>query len=89
MTTKIVDSKGRITLSSSLAGRTVIVDDSNPKKIVITPAVVIPEHEAWLHKNPRALKAVLKGLKQARQGKFSKNPPDLDAIQKIVDELED
>lgn len=89
MTTKIVDSKGRITLSTSLAGRTVIVDDSNPAKIVITPAVVIPEHEAWLYKNPKALKAVREGLEQLKQGKYSKKKFDLAAAQRLADQMED
>ena len=40
-------------------------------------------------RSAEAKSALLKGLKQAQQGKFSKNPPDLDAIQKFVDELEE
>ena len=77
MTTKVVDSKGRITLGSKFVGRTVIVDDSDPEKIVITPAVVIPEREAWLYAIPTALNSVRKGLAQAKAGKFSKQVPDV------------
>src|SRR5579862_2605 len=46
VTTKLVDSKGRLMLGNRLAGRMVIIDDSDPEHIVITPAVAIPECEA-------------------------------------------
>ena len=39
MNTKIVDKKGRLMLGTALAGRMVIVDDSDPDNIVISPAV--------------------------------------------------
>jgi hypothetical protein len=37
MTTKIIDKKGRLMLGAALARRMVIVDDSDPEKIVISP----------------------------------------------------
>lgn len=79
MTTKLVDNKGRLMIGSRLAGRMVIIDDSDPNCIVITPAVAIPESEAWLYKNKAAVDRVRAGLEKARQGKFSKSPPDLGA----------
>ena len=88
MTTKLIDGKGRLMLGSKLAGRMVIVDDSDPAHIVITPAVAIPEKEAWLYKNKEALESVRAGLEQARKGEFSKFPPDLDADRALADAIE-
>ena len=88
MTTKLVDGKGRLMLGSKMAGRMVIVDDSDPEHIIITPAVAIPEKEAWLYQNKEALELVRKGLEQARKGEFSKSPPDLDADRALADAIE-
>ena len=87
MTTRVVDSKGRIALGSRFAGRTVLVDDSDPEKIVITPAVVIPESEAWLYKNKQALSSVRKGLAEAQGRQFAKDAPDLDADSALGNDL--
>ena len=86
MTTRVVDSKGRIALGSRFVGRTVIVDDSDPDRIVVTPAVVIPEREAWLYRNEKALTSVRQGLAEARQRRLSKKPPDLDADAALIAE---
>ncbi len=88
MTTKLVDGKGRLMLGSKLAGRMVIVDDSDPEHIIITPAVAIPEKEAWLYKNKKALDLVRAGLEQARKGEYSKTPPDLDADAALADAID-
>ncbi len=87
MATKVVDSKGRIALGSRFVGRTVIVDDSDPERIVITPAVVIPESEAWLYRNKKALNSVRKGLAEAQERRFAKDTPNLDEDSTLVDEL--
>ena len=78
MTTKLIDKKGRLMLGTAYAGRMVLVDDSDPEQIIISPAVAIPVREAWLYKNKEALNRVRKGLQQARDGNFSESPPDLD-----------
>jgi hypothetical protein len=88
VTTKLVDNKGRLMLGNRLAGRMVIIDDTDPARIIITPAVAIPEGEAWLYKNEEALRRVREGLEQARQGKFSKSPPDLGADAALADQFE-
>lgn len=77
MTTKTLDSKGRITLGPAYANKTVLIDDSDATRIIITPAVVIPEHEAWLYKNEKALQSVSLGIEQARSGQFAAEAPDL------------
>ena len=89
MTTRVVDSKGRIALGSHFVGRTVIVDDSNPERIVITPAVVIPEKEAWLYRNKKALNSVRRGLAEAKERKFARATPNLNEDAALSDELED
>ena len=65
-------------LGSRFAGQTVIVDDSEPEKIVITPAAVIPATEAWLYKNKKALNSVRKGLAQAKDHQSAKDAPNVD-----------
>ena len=79
MTTKTIDDKGRLALGSRFANRSVIIEETNESQIIITLAKVVPEREAWLYKNPKAMKSVLQGLSQAREGKFAINPPDIDA----------
>jgi hypothetical protein len=75
MTTKLVDSKGRLALGSRFAGCMVIVNDDNPNQIVIRPAVAIPADQAWLFQNQQAMDLVRKGLEEARAGQFSTRPP--------------
>jgi hypothetical protein len=88
MVTKLIDKKGRLMLGAALAGRMVIVDDSDPNQIVISPAVAIPQREAWLYKNNVALGRVRKGLEQAKTGDFSESPPDLDKDAALADQSE-
>jgi hypothetical protein len=79
MTTKILDGKGRLALGSRFANQMVIVDNSDPTRIVIVPAKAVPEHEAWLYANDDALKSVLAGIQQAQDDRYSTNSPDVDA----------
>ena len=79
MTTKILDGKGRLTLGSRFANQLVIIDDSDATRIVITPAKVVPEHEAWLYSNEAALKSVLTGIQQAQDNRYATQSPDVDA----------
>jgi hypothetical protein len=75
--TKLVDSKGRVALGSRFANRMVLIDESEPGRIIIMPAVAIPEHEAWLYKNQDALGLVRQGLADAREGRFAEEAPDV------------
>jgi len=88
MTTKTIDSKGRLALGSDFAGRLVIVDDANPNNIIITLARAIPEKEAWLYENEEAISRVRRGLAEARERRFSEVPPDIDADAGLAAELE-
>ncbi len=89
MITKTIDERGRLVLGPAFAGRTVIVDDSDPDRIVIIPAKVVPAREAWLHENEHALALVLRGLAEAKAGISSENPPDIDADAELADRLDD
>ncbi len=88
MTTRLADSKGRITLGERFANRTVIIDDVDETEVRITLARVIPEREAWLYANPKAKAAVLKGLTQAKARRFAK-APDIAADVKLASQLDD
>ena len=89
MTTKTLDSKGRVTLGSQFAGQTVVIDDSNPMCIVIKPVVMIPVAEAWLYKNKEALGLVRQGLDDARRGNFADESPDVESDLGWLDDIED
>lgn len=89
MTTKTADSKGRISLGSRFANRTVIVEDVDATEVRVTLAQVIPQREVWLHKNPKAKAAVLRGLAQAKAGKMADRPPDLQSDKKLASQLDD
>jgi hypothetical protein len=73
-TAKKIDSKGRLHLGEKLAGSMVLVEERESGEILIRPAVVIPASEQWLFKNNEALNSVLRGLKQAEEGKVAKEP---------------
>jgi hypothetical protein len=87
MSTKIADSKGRVTLGQRFANQTLIVEEIDPTEMRITIAAVIPQREMWLHRTPAAKKSVLRGLAQARSGKFAKSPPKLDADAEMAERL--
>jgi hypothetical protein len=86
---KSTDSKGRVTLGGHFANRAVIVEHRSDDEVIVRLARVIPEREAWLYENPKALASVRRGLDQARKGKVTKNPPDLKAAAKLAEQLED
>ena len=89
MTTKTLDAKGRVTLGAQFAGRTVVIDDSNPSCILIKPVVMIPAEEAWLYKNETALGLVREGLDDARRSNFAETSPDVDSDFEWLDDVED
>jgi hypothetical protein len=74
MVTKTADSKGRVTLGSKFANRTVLVEELNETEVRVAIARVIPEREAWLWKNKKAMQMVLDGIEQARKRQFAPAP---------------
>lgn len=75
MQTKMADAKGRVTLGANFANKLVIIQHIDDTEVRVTAAAVIPEREAWLHKNPAAMAQVQAGIEQARRGQFTKSPP--------------
>ena len=86
ISTRDVDSKGRVTLGPAFANRTVIVEQRDDE-IVLKLARLIPEREAWLYENETALNSVRRGVNQAKGGKFTKKGPDLKAASKLAELL--
>lgn len=77
-TTKIADSKGRISLGSRYANRSVLIETIDENEVRIQLARVVPEREAWLLDHPEAREAVAEGIQQAPAGHITPGP-DLDA----------
>jgi hypothetical protein len=73
------DAKKRVVLPFKVKeGITYYVYENNLGQIVLDPHVSIPAYEAWLYKNPEALKSVMQGLKDAAEGRVRKI--DLDEL---------
>lgn len=72
------DAKNRIALGPRLAHKAGFyrVYQNEAGQVILDPMETIPAHEAWLFRNKRAAASVLKGLDQARRGKFSKSKED-------------
>ena len=64
------DSQGRLNLGKRYASSTFLVEVVDNEDIILKKAVVIPERELWLLKDPEALKSVHKGLKEAKKHKL-------------------
>ena len=45
----------------------VYVNDAG--QVLLSPEASVPMHELWLYRNPEALKMVVRGLEEARDGK--------------------
>jgi hypothetical protein len=49
-------------------------------QVLLSPEVSVPMHELWLYRNPEALKMVVRGLEEAREGKLE----DLGSFEKYA-----
>lgn len=83
--TKQADERGRISMGMEYANRTFLIEKDGDA-IVIRPARVIPEQEAWLYENETALTRVREGLAQAKRRQFAKTP-SLDEARHLADEM--
>jgi hypothetical protein len=83
---KTIDGKGRLTLGSEFAGRTVQVEKENDGVVVVKFCRVVPDNEAWLWENETAKGMVDRGLRQARDGALH-DGPDLAAAFNFADSL--
>jgi hypothetical protein len=68
------DAKRRVVLPMALVQEDIIyhIYANSVGQIVLDPQVTVPASEAWLFKNPEALAAVRRGLKDAAEGRVSK-----------------
>lgn len=66
-----IDSRKRIPLGKVLADKNVTLFDARVEegRIILEPMRAVPEREAWLYKNPKALASVMKGLKDSAEGR--------------------
>ena len=74
---KQVGVSGQISLGKEFAGRTVIVDSSEPGVWVIKTAQTIPDSELWLHQ-PEAAERLDRAMASMDQPPLS---ADLDALE--------
>jgi hypothetical protein len=51
------------------AGKEFIVRNEQDGRILLTPVVVKPDRELWLHENPAAKRLLAQGLKDAAAGR--------------------
>jgi hypothetical protein len=89
MTIKTADSKGRIALGKTFANSTVLIERVSSNEYRVIKARVIPEDEAWLWENDKALGMVMRGLRQAKDRQFVETPPDLDLDDELAGRLDD
>ena len=68
----VADSKGRVPLGVRHAGERYILTQDAEGRFILEKAVLVPEREAWLHRNKEAKESVLKGLRQAKQKHLKK-----------------
>ncbi len=64
-----VDSKGRITIGTRFQGKRYQVTPLEGGELLLIPQQLVPEAEAWLWRNPKALASVKRGIGQAKAGK--------------------
>jgi hypothetical protein len=73
-TLKVADSKGRVVLGPNVANQSVQVEESGVGEWTVRLVEPVPVTEAWLFKNPEALRRVQNGFQQAQNRKFAPDP---------------
>ncbi len=71
---KVADAKGRVLLGPDVANQAVQVEESGVGEWTVRIVEPVPAREAWLFKNPEALRRLHEGLRQARNREFAPNP---------------
>ena len=72
ISSKVADSKGRITIGSEYAQKTFLIEKNGGDTIILKMAEVVPIKEAWLWKNKLAFDKVMEGVEDAQKGRFKK-----------------
>jgi hypothetical protein len=69
-----LDSRNRIPLTKVLGECSAKTFDMfwEDERLILVPLVEIPEREAWIYKNKKALASLERGLQDAAEGKVSK-----------------
>lgn len=81
--TRQTDAKARVTLPKDFADSLVSIEQVDEFEVRIRKVIAIPEREAWLWKNSKAIGAVMIGLAEAKEGELVDGPDvaaDLDAF---------
>lgn len=66
-----VDPSGRLSLGRERAGEQYDIVEGKDGVMILTPVVVVPRRELWLHRNPEAMRMVERGLAQSADGETS------------------
>jgi len=76
MTRLPIDTRRRVNLSKLLPKGNIhaVTAYKEGNKIILEPMIEIPAHESWLYENPKALKSIQKGIKEAKEGKLKDRP---------------
>ena len=71
---KVADAKGRVLLGARVAKQPVQVEERGEGEWTIRLVEAVPIKEAWLFKNPEALRRVQIGFQQAQNREFATDP---------------
>ena len=75
MDDRILDAKGRITISNewmpykNQTVRSFKIYSNGDGDLLLRPEVTIPAREAWIYQNPDVIKSIKKGIKELEEGK--------------------
>ena len=71
MTRLQIDTRKRVNLSKLLPEGNIHAVNAYKEgnKIILEPMAEIPAYESWIYDNPKVLKAIKKGIKEAKEGK--------------------
>ena len=75
-TLKVADSKGRVVLGPNVANQSVQVEARGVGEWTVRLVEPVPVKEAWLFKNPEALRRVQIGFQQAQNRQFALDPKE-------------
>jgi len=76
MTRLPIDTRKRVNLSKLLPKGNIhsVNAYKEGNKIILEPMAEIPACESWIYENPKALKSIRKGIKEAKEGKLKDRP---------------
>lgn len=71
-----IDTRNRVNLSKLLPKGNIHAVNAYKEgnKIILEPMAEIPAYESWIYENPKALKAIKQGIKEAKEGKLKDRP---------------